>query len=56
MTAFSVLNSFLRASEKSDNKNKKDDSDESQAGAGESSLLTPTIEQVVSAPYNFSFA
>jgi len=56
MKAFSVLNSFLRASAGNVNDVSQDQNGESQSESGGSVLLAPSLEQVISAPYNFNFS
>lgn len=56
MKSFSVLNSFVCASAGNINDVLQDQDGGSQSESGGSGLLTPSLEQVISAPYNFSFS
>ena len=56
MIAFSVLKSFGCASVRNEQIIINEDDRDTQSGESDSSFLTPSVENVILAPYNFNFS
>ena len=54
MTYFSVLSSFSFASTRNEEK-KEAKKDDETSGSGDTSMLSPSVENTVLAPYNYNF-